>query len=1059
MNNTIQLYIDDDKEIKGYPLTSPDRVVDENGKSVQQEIKKINGQLDEKANKRDIAKISSGTPLFVDSVEDMFDNTKNYVNTTDGYLYTYINGRFVNSSVKYLENGLSDGQVSRVQLSNYLCGRDFEINQTKAYPGINFVVNNAQKGKNITLKFKIIAKNIKASMQMKYMYGGSYQHKDLTKPQQGVEQEYAHTWENTTDRTVTGFNIQVNNNNQNTVFNAIIKEVRLFIDGREHSDFIIKSDNADGITDLTEYNYVLASREFVKESVKDLGITTVAKLDTGVFGKKYEIKGFTQAMPRLQLIKFKQQYKNASIEFSFKITPKNNITFFNVITNGWQSRGYYTNNIKAKQTTLIEGTISENNEFDGMGLYISDNNPASSLDGIYEDLIVKINGEIVDFDLTTESVVDVPDREIVDITEEYKLIASKLFVEKQLTNIQETLTSSMGNLSETTVESIREMRGELDSSLQDIHNKVNDKINNIHYSSLSEDIVGNCFYVHKVSAYPGMVFNFNLKILKGQRVQLIYKAKVVDGNTGHYCSINYKDGSYNDLTCKATEKGKLQEVKSNIIEFSNDKNIFKVKIAKNNNNPATICHQFIYDPCLIIDGVRYPLTENMIADDSNALILKAIKEEFPVLASKKFVEDAINEAVNGAEKKEFILPFVNNLYVVQGSERKHSVPIFIDYLYNGSKDKILFENGEDRAYIREAVLSPNTQSANIVNTKETLKFKSETLTVPDVKFNKVSIEEKTPNGVIRLLIIGDSVTAGAITEKQYWAIARELFALEDIDKQRNSDIMFLGSNNVKKETIDYKGTTKEIKSCACGISSWSLNEWLTNSASHFVYDNNGKPEFSILKWIERYRTHLDDGTKLELGNSNLGSAINSNNIDNIQCCTPNIVYINSTHNGGTIEEHEKLIEIIRREIPDCKIIVGNPMPLIGTWHKEKYVGKEWLDDASIITGPNYNWGGAYGTSRIESLKYYMQKERDNDWFHFMPQVVTMPTVEALEYELVDCGVKQMKQVTKVNQLPREHPGTITHKIWGYELYALLKYISGMQQQGVTNNFNTVPLFD
>lgn len=47
MKNTIQLYIDDEKKIKGYPVTSPDRVVDENGKSVQQEIKKINDRLDD----------------------------------------------------------------------------------------------------------------------------------------------------------------------------------------------------------------------------------------------------------------------------------------------------------------------------------------------------------------------------------------------------------------------------------------------------------------------------------------------------------------------------------------------------------------------------------------------------------------------------------------------------------------------------------------------------------------------------------------------------------------------------------------------------------------------------------------------------------------------------------------------------------------------------------------------------------------------------------------------------------------------------------------------------
>ena len=47
MNNTIQLYIDKDKEIKGYPITSPDRVIDENGVNIKQQLEqlKLNGGI------------------------------------------------------------------------------------------------------------------------------------------------------------------------------------------------------------------------------------------------------------------------------------------------------------------------------------------------------------------------------------------------------------------------------------------------------------------------------------------------------------------------------------------------------------------------------------------------------------------------------------------------------------------------------------------------------------------------------------------------------------------------------------------------------------------------------------------------------------------------------------------------------------------------------------------------------------------------------------------------------------------------------------------------------
>lgn len=48
MDNTIQLYMDEENEIKGYPVTSPDRVIDEDGISVKE-------KLDNKANKEIIS--------------------------------------------------------------------------------------------------------------------------------------------------------------------------------------------------------------------------------------------------------------------------------------------------------------------------------------------------------------------------------------------------------------------------------------------------------------------------------------------------------------------------------------------------------------------------------------------------------------------------------------------------------------------------------------------------------------------------------------------------------------------------------------------------------------------------------------------------------------------------------------------------------------------------------------------------------------------------------------------------------------------------------------------
>lgn len=45
MNNTMQLYIDEKKEIKGYPITSPDRVIDENGVSIKEQLDTVDNEL------------------------------------------------------------------------------------------------------------------------------------------------------------------------------------------------------------------------------------------------------------------------------------------------------------------------------------------------------------------------------------------------------------------------------------------------------------------------------------------------------------------------------------------------------------------------------------------------------------------------------------------------------------------------------------------------------------------------------------------------------------------------------------------------------------------------------------------------------------------------------------------------------------------------------------------------------------------------------------------------------------------------------------------------------
>ena len=448
-----------------------------------------------------------------------------------------------------------------------------------------------------------------------------------------------------------------------------------------------------------------------------------------------------------------------------------------------------------------------------------------------------------------------------------------------------------------------------------------------------------------------------------------------------------------------------------------------------------------------------------------------IQKDSNYIATQDYVKEYVENYNKTQSETQLTLPFVNNLYVVQNNDAngantnlKVGLPIFIDYLYWATKGTILFKNGLDRAYIHEKT---DTQTEQLYNRKTQLQFKSDAYNVSDVEFNNISIKENTPNGKIRLLIIGDSVTAGAVTNKQYWAVAREFFKKEDIDLNRTTDVMFLGNVNHRTVTDTYKNQQYSVEACACGVSSTSLNWWLTeeNQYNRFVYtDENQVKHFSINKWLERLRNYDDNGNKLQLNDANIGTEVTADNIDNIMVCTPNIILINHTHNGGTIAQYEEIIETIRAELPDCKIIIGAGMPLIGTWHKELYENVDWLPQTQLDKEPNAY--SNYMAVRNEHLNNWTAVERGEasangrtyDNIYYMNLPVITPTIESYDYYEVDCGIKTMKQVTKLAQNVVAHPGTRTHYIWGYELYALLKFIQATENDA-TNNFDEVPLYD
>ena len=86
--------------------------------SVETSLDNINTSLNTKANKDDIAKISSGTPIFVDNINKMLDTSKNYVNLSDGYVYIYNGVNFEKTDILYQSQGIADNSITPNKLQN-----------------------------------------------------------------------------------------------------------------------------------------------------------------------------------------------------------------------------------------------------------------------------------------------------------------------------------------------------------------------------------------------------------------------------------------------------------------------------------------------------------------------------------------------------------------------------------------------------------------------------------------------------------------------------------------------------------------------------------------------------------------------------------------------------------------------------------------------------------------------------------------------------------------------------------------------------------------------------
>lgn len=185
-----------------------------------------------------------------------------------------------------LTENIVNNQITGDKMHNSAFGVKYYVNQTGAYPSLDFNVKNAKSAKNITVKFKCNLSDFNgASLLVKHNYSGSYNQYEV-RPSLNVDDSYEITWDIQTSRVIEKFSFICNRNSSVAVMTGFFYDIQLFLDGVEYSSFSV--DATDGVENQTEEHPIIASRKFVNEKAIECKKYTDDKLENFELFQKYD---------------------------------------------------------------------------------------------------------------------------------------------------------------------------------------------------------------------------------------------------------------------------------------------------------------------------------------------------------------------------------------------------------------------------------------------------------------------------------------------------------------------------------------------------------------------------------------------------------------------------------------------------------------------------------------------------------------------------------------------------------------------------------------------------
>lgn len=424
---------------------------------------------------------------------------------------------------------------------------------------------------------------------------------------------------------------------------------------------------------------------------------------------------------------------------------------------------------------------------------------------------------------------------------------------------------------------------------------------------------------------------------------------------------------------------------------------------------------------------------------------------------------------------------------------RRSVPrIFVDHILGLSDDKgVTFSNGKDYLELPPSVIAGN--SSQVIKTD---KFKSEKYLLKNPKFNVRTVKSSIGASVVpRVLFIGDSITAGVPQmfdgiglDTPYWGQVKRLFEMDKVDNgDVGYDIKILGGDTIP---FNYNGITRTLKGGKVAIGGYGLTNFMHHatliqpSAESWAllgldvstgqpytgtlaqkelirmtpqygypsvgegqcipfYDENatGATTFSILRYLQRYRTMDDNGVRLTWGDPAIGTYIGSQEeLNTYDVCTPTHIVLQHGRNDELYPNAFKdslaqFISVVKAEIPTCKIGICIPPNNGGTIFPDRYPNVMNVDKVGLSN--SYFVGASYDLAKI-ILDTHANREAES--IYLIPNYFVQPTAYSIPLKKSDvmCSLETVYEQA-IDEPMVSHPNGEAHKAWAYQVYCWLKY--------------------